>query len=138
MAGPAIRAGQMARALATEHAVDLVTTPERSRRERPPGAPVDGARARALAARCRRRRVPGPPLVGPRAARRRRGVVVDLYDPFHLESFEQTRHLAPRRAADVGTSIDVVNEQLRRGDFFLCASERQRDFWLGHLAAPGG
>ena len=29
----------------------------------------------------------------------------------------------------------VLNEQLRRGDFFLCASDKQRDFWLGQLAA---
>src|SRR5438128_997196 len=28
-------------------------------------------------------------------------------------------------------------DQLRRGDFFLCASQRQRDFWLGMLAAAG-
>src|SRR5262249_54798831 len=27
--------------------------------------------------------------------------------------------------------------QLLRGDFFVCASEKQRDFWLGHLAALG-
>ena len=65
-------------------------------------------------------------------------MVVDLYDPFHLESFEQTRHLDPSPAgARSGPSIDVVNEQIRRGDFFLCASARQRDFWLGHLAAAG-
>jgi hypothetical protein len=31
----------------------------------------------------------------------------------------------------------VLNEQLLRADFFLCASERQRDFWLGQLAAVG-
>ncbi len=31
----------------------------------------------------------------------------------------------------------MLNEQLRRGDFFLCASDKQRDFWLGQLAAVG-
>ena len=31
----------------------------------------------------------------------------------------------------------MVNEQLRRGDFFLCASARQRDFWIGQLTAVG-
>jgi glycosyltransferase involved in cell wall biosynthesis len=31
----------------------------------------------------------------------------------------------------------VLNTQLERGDFFLCASERQRHFWLGHLTALG-
>jgi glycosyltransferase involved in cell wall biosynthesis len=30
-----------------------------------------------------------------------------------------------------------LNEQLLRGDLFLCASEKQRDLWLGHLASLG-
>ena len=29
----------------------------------------------------------------------------------------------------------IFNEQLHYGDFFICAAERQRDFWLGMLAA---
>jgi glycosyltransferase involved in cell wall biosynthesis len=33
--------------------------------------------------------------------------------------------------------VVVLNDQLRRGDLFLCASEKQRDFWLGSLAALG-
>ena len=31
----------------------------------------------------------------------------------------------------------MLNEQLSRGDFFLCASGKQRDFWLGQLAGMG-
>jgi glycosyltransferase involved in cell wall biosynthesis len=31
--------------------------------------------------------------------------------------------------------VYVLNKQLERGDFFVCASEKQRDFWLGQLAA---
>jgi len=31
--------------------------------------------------------------------------------------------------------VRVLNEQLRRGDFFVCASERQRDYYLGLLEA---
>ena len=34
-------------------------------------------------------------------------------------------------------ATEVLNEQLTRGDFFLCASERQRHFYLGQLAALG-
>ena len=65
-------------------------------------------------------------------------IVVDLYDPFHLEILEQSRPLdATARRATIGASLDIVNEQIRRGDFFLCASSRQRDFWLGHLASAG-
>ncbi|MGV8876250.1 MAG: glycosyltransferase [Rhodoglobus sp.] len=64
--------------------------------------------------------------------------VVDIYDPMHLEMLEQGRELA--RATwelRVGTATEVLNEQLALGDFFLCASERQRLFYLGQLAALG-
>jgi glycosyltransferase involved in cell wall biosynthesis len=65
-------------------------------------------------------------------------VVADIYDPMHLEQLEQTRDLgADQRAQVVDAVTAVLSTQLRRGDFFLCASERQRHFWLGHLAAIG-
>lgn len=65
-------------------------------------------------------------------------LVVDIYDPMHLEQLEQGRpqgEEAWTRATADATS--VLNEQLQRGDFFLCASERQRHFYLGQLAALG-
>jgi glycosyltransferase involved in cell wall biosynthesis len=34
-------------------------------------------------------------------------------------------------------SVAVLNEQLKLGDFFLCANERQRHYWLGALSALG-
>src|SRR3712207_7324304 len=37
----------------------------------------------------------------------------------------------------VQSSTGVLNEQILRGDFFMCASEKQRDFWLGQMAALG-
>jgi len=36
-----------------------------------------------------------------------------------------------------GRHLDVLNDQLKAGDFFICASERQRDFWIGMLLALG-
>lgn len=65
-------------------------------------------------------------------------LVIDLYDPMHLEQLEQTRGQDPLlRSRDVASTTAVLNEQLLRGDFFLCASEKQRHFWLGQLAALG-
>ena len=29
----------------------------------------------------------------------------------------------------------ALNDQLRRGDYFICANEQQRDYWLGALSA---
>lgn len=65
-------------------------------------------------------------------------IIVDIYDPMHLEQLEQAREL-PREqwAKQVSDATLVLNDQLRRGDFFICASERQRLFWLGQLAGLG-
>ena len=60
--------------------------------------------------------------------------VVDLYDPFIIENLNY--HAS--RGAEVFTHdhATVINA-LVRGDFFLCASEAQRLFWLGMLLAVG-
>jgi GT2 family glycosyltransferase/glycosyltransferase involved in cell wall biosynthesis len=65
-------------------------------------------------------------------------LIPDMYDPMHLERLEQTRGTEPlARDRDLAATLEVVNAQLLRGDFFLCANERQRHFWLGQLAALG-
>ena len=37
----------------------------------------------------------------------------------------------------VARQAGIINVALLRGDFFTCASQRQRDFWLGSLSALG-
>jgi glycosyltransferase involved in cell wall biosynthesis len=65
-------------------------------------------------------------------------VVVDAYDPFHLEQLEQGRALGEaRRRGVVRDAVRALDVQLARADFVLCASERQRAMWIGHLAALG-
>src|SRR5262249_47387639 len=65
-------------------------------------------------------------------------VVADIYDPFPLEVLEQSRDLPPTdRYLATNLATASMNNQLRRADFFLCASEKQRDYWLGSLAALG-
>jgi glycosyltransferase involved in cell wall biosynthesis len=65
-------------------------------------------------------------------------LVADLYDPFHLESleWERFRPLSMRWNA-LETAVGALNDQLLRADYFMCASERQRHFWLGHLGGLG-
>jgi glycosyltransferase involved in cell wall biosynthesis len=67
-----------------------------------------------------------------------RYLVADVYDPMHLEMLEQGREL-PSATWDlrVAAARDALDDQLRRADLILCASERQRLFYLGHLAALG-
>lgn len=63
-------------------------------------------------------------------------LISDLYDPMHLEQLEQSRKSSPSQwEKAVSDATAVINEQLFRADFFICASERQRVFWLGQLAA---
>ncbi|MBU4293223.1 MAG: glycosyltransferase family 4 protein [Actinobacteria bacterium] len=65
-------------------------------------------------------------------------VIVDLYNPFNLESLEMFRNnnMAERMRIDKN-NIDLLKFQLGIGDFFICASEKQRDYWLGMLNAMG-
>jgi GT2 family glycosyltransferase/glycosyltransferase involved in cell wall biosynthesis len=140
MAGPAIRAWHMARALAREHDVQLVSTQEATLTH--PDFPVRAVDERELAqleAWCDVVVFQGNLMRQHPVLRNTDKILVtDIYDPFHLEVLEQARGLQPSgRLLAVQSSTDVLNEQLRRGDFFLCASEKQRDFWLGQLAAVG-
>ena len=65
-------------------------------------------------------------------------IVADIYDPMHLEQLEQARHLpAATWNKQVADTTEVLNQQLSRAAFLLCASERQRMFYLGQLAALG-
>lgn len=139
MAGPAIRAWQMARELSGEHDVRLVTSARcevghNSFECRGDVGPEDWAE---LEAWCDVIIFQGFLLHQvPSLITSSKVIVVDLYDPFHLEQLELSRNEPMgQRILEVGESVRVLNNQIRRGDFFLCASEKQRDFWLGQLSA---
>lgn len=65
-------------------------------------------------------------------------IIVDLYNPFNLESLEMYRNenLAERTRID-RNNLNILNMQISIGDFFMCASEKQRDYWIGMLTALG-
>jgi glycosyltransferase involved in cell wall biosynthesis len=63
-------------------------------------------------------------------------LVVDIYDPFLLETLPLLSGLpAAERQQRHGDIVDALVDLFAWGDFFLCASERQRDYWLGWLSA---
>ena len=65
-------------------------------------------------------------------------IVFDVYDPLHLETLALTKGASgPAREWHVRTSIEALNNQLLRADFLICASERQRDLFIGQLCALG-
>lgn len=140
MAGPAIRAWQIALALSREHDVELVTTQACELRH--PDfvvRHVNGHDLQKLEAWCDVLVFQGFLMhEHPALHRSKKVIVVDIYDPFHLEQLEQARDLGEtERRLTVRAATEVLNQQLTRGDFFLCASDKQRDFWLGQLAAVG-
>ena len=65
-------------------------------------------------------------------------LIMDIYDPYNLASLIEYKDETIEKQLDVYKSVRfITNEMLYNGDFYLCASERQRDFWLGMLAALG-
>lgn len=144
IAGPAIRAINIGRELQRHgHEVRLVTTTTADRPDMPFSThAIDRSDDRAFRVHERWAEVIIFQGYGmsqfPTLRSTDRYVVADVYDPMHLEMLEQGRELpAATWALRVAAARDALNEQLRRADFVLCASERQRLFYLGHLAALG-
>jgi GT2 family glycosyltransferase/glycosyltransferase involved in cell wall biosynthesis len=141
MAGPGVRCLEMARALAPHCRVTLAA----------PGQPAAEA--------------PGVTLLGydspadldpalnaagvvlavgqmvsriPRLRQLDRPLIVDWYDPFEIEKLAMVDTVRPEHwsLADQESHLDLAL-QAQAGDFYLCASDRQRDLWLGLLLASG-
>ena len=63
-------------------------------------------------------------------------LILDIYDPYNLATLEEYSNKPIKERINIHQDVvNTINEQLYFGDFFICASERQRDFWLGMLAA---
>jgi glycosyltransferase involved in cell wall biosynthesis len=142
MAGPAIRAWHLARVLAPRFDVTLATTVEGStpihRSMRVVSVAHDAPRLAALAEESDV--VFAPTSVvrrHPEVASRAVPLVIDMYIPTHLENLERGGRVEEQYEQAVSHQVAVINDDLARGDFFLCASERQRDFWLGALSRAG-
>jgi glycosyltransferase involved in cell wall biosynthesis len=143
MAGPGIRYVELARALAVRHRVTLAVPGPTPAEPVIPGVRLVGyAGRRALHALLPGHQTLVTQLVQPRlvAAARRAGlrVVLDGYDPVIIEGLAGSSSLpaaAQRRRNDRLTAW--VAYSLGAADALVCASERQRDLWLGSLLTLG-
>jgi glycosyltransferase involved in cell wall biosynthesis len=73
-------------------------------------------------------------------AKSRVRVVYDLYDPFLVENLGLFAHQeGSQRYQDAILRANALAQEvaLATGDAFLCASDRQRDLWLGMLGTLG-
>lgn len=140
MAGPSIRCWEFARALAGEAEVRLLA-PAPSNLEPTGFTLVEYGDEGPLAGveDCDVIICQGFALsLYPRLKQLGRHLVVDMYVPMALEALEQNAALKPDRRRDAfAQTLAALVDQALAGDFFICASERQRDYWLGLLTAVG-
>jgi GT2 family glycosyltransferase/glycosyltransferase involved in cell wall biosynthesis len=141
MAGTAIRSWELARSLG-KHVHTILASPKPVERHDPNVEVVQFDDASELL-----RVVDGADAVlvfgfdlrrYPFLAHTRALIVVDLYDPWIFGSLEQYDSMSKDEAEGAKAhEIGTLNELMDVGDFFICASERQRDFWIGMLASRG-
>ena len=144
LSGPGIRAWHMAKALSDSHEVTLMTLTELGSVDHPgfdvvqvsPGDEKSFAPWEAWADVII---FQGHALdLFDTLRRSTKRLVVDIYDPMHIEQLEQSKHLPDEQwTAQVEDATASITHQLQRGDYFLCASERQRHFYLGQLTTLG-
>lgn len=143
MAGPAIRAAELARALAgAGHRVTVAapapsTAPEGTRLVKAGFEDLD-----ALLAAAREHDVlvaqELPPTLLGRLRRLPVRVALDLYNPIVMEVLEAVAGERPRVQRRIQELVGMrALAQCAVADFIVCASERQRDLWLGAMAVHG-
>lgn len=143
MAGPGIRYWEMAKAL-RGHGFDVTLAIPNRTRLSAPGVVIhthsfDQKRVQSIVEACDVFVLQGYALFYlPFLSRVDKPMVVDIYSPIVFENLENNaglditeRHRVNRR------DLVVLADQIRDGDFFVCASTRQRDFSLGMLTALG-
>ncbi|HLF24913.1 MAG TPA: glycosyltransferase family 4 protein [Anaerolineae bacterium] len=147
LSGPGIRYWEFARVLSAcaELDVTLVTVPG-IRAEHPQGqapfrlqASRDEAHLQQLAANAQVVVAPGAIIsLYPALRKIRPPLVVDLYIPLLLEELQRTpSHPLAEQSLFFDRLRRNVSAQIIAADFILCASEKQRDYWLGALSALG-
>ena len=135
MAGPGIRYYHLARVLAREFQVVLAVPAESTLKSHQDFVvlPYHSGEEPALKDAIQQARVvlvPAVHLVSiPPLLNSSVPLVIDGYDPFVAET------LFLQRETD-GLQVNLAQAYLA-GDFFICASERQRDWWMGILEAYG-
>lgn len=142
MAGPAIRSWELAHATAeTGVRVTFATETPVDRPSESPNLTVtqyaSESHLRKLADEHEAILIQGLALHrNPQLANTSAIVIVDLYDPWVLENLELHAGKVDAQKLLLNDAA-IQRELLNRGDFFICASERQRDYWLGMLTAQG-
>ena len=141
MAGPAIRVWNFAKVLSKYMHVILAVPNE-------PNLPdmefeivryTDDLSIEALASRADVLLLGGATFSGFKSLKKiNKYLILDLYDPYNLAVLEEYKDKPVEGQIPLSKYLTgALNDELYHGDFFICASERQRDYWLGMLSALG-
>ena len=145
MAGPGIRTYSLSQVLA-RHRRTLVASPRHDAADLPPnGAEFhhfelgDWSTLAPLVQQCSVCVAQGDIVnIFPELADVDAAVVIDGYTPYLAEHLSTWAHLpVAEQIPHWSLRLQILNRQYRVGDFFICASERQRDWWLGLLEGAG-
>jgi hypothetical protein len=142
MGGVGIRATELARVLRSHGEVTLAVAEARGELDGIPLVEFNPHDPRALAPHLEAADVvvarPQWPLAMRMMTRSGARLIFDIYDPETFPTIEHYAERSPRRRRLMaGFSVDRLTEALRIGHHFICASERQRDFYLGVMLAEG-
>jgi len=147
MAGPGIRYWEFARVLGRRFPVKLIMPPFVPMDSIPPKetlpAPLhlcaNRHELRALVDKCDVIVTRGIVLTAhPFLGELGKPLVLDMYSPSLLEGLQRDiRAERLQKLTSYENNLSALRTRLYAGDFFLCADERQRDYWLGVLSAVG-
>ncbi len=145
MAGPAIRAVEMAKQLAGEFAVTVASPVAQPVEEQL--APITGVNILTGANRqtMYREALDNDVLIiqsnvlrpFPKLAELGKYLVVDLYDPYLFSVLVQYKNEKVAADASYRLMHKVLEQHMLNADFSICASEIQRDYWIGRYCALG-
>jgi glycosyltransferase involved in cell wall biosynthesis len=142
MGGVGIRAIELAKVLRAHGEVTLAVAEASGELDGIPLVEFNPHDPRALAPHLERADVAVARPQWPLAMRmlRRSGarLIFDIYDPDAFATIEHYAERSPRRRRLMAAfSVDRLAEALRIGHHFICASERQLDFYLGAMLSEG-
>jgi glycosyltransferase involved in cell wall biosynthesis len=147
MAGPGIRYWEFARALGRRFPLKLIVPPMVPMGSVPPADPLPASLHVCTCLQDLRNLVENCDVVitlgvvlffYPFLGELGKPLVIDLYNPFLLEDLQREAESDwLKRITSHENFLEALRIQLHAGDFFVCACEKQRDYWLGVLSAMG-
>jgi glycosyltransferase involved in cell wall biosynthesis len=145
MAGPAIRALELGKALAQNHKVAVFSPviggdpPSEALPDNLTLVRGGGARdLRALAEESESVFIQSNVLKPyPFLSELGKYLIVDLYDPYLFAILVQYKNDSAQASASYRMMHKVLETHMLACDFAVCASERQRDYWIGRFCAQG-